>query len=410
MGVIVVASLSFAAPSFAAAPGCGFLGLQPCPTQPPPPPPPATDDGPLPISNNPYDLQPFEPPVAGQPLYPRPNGHLYFGLTDYALSEGTANVDEIGGIMEALGGSFVRLTLYWPGVETAKDRYDWGRYDSQYRYFVKHGIRPMWTILYTPKFAAAPGTHCTGPNEIYCDVEAAGTPEAQAELTQFGHDLAERYPLAAGFEYRNEPDLDSYRKCSTDASWVARPEIYARNLVAFADGVHSGNTSARVLGGALSSCESGIRFTAYLDRMLAAGAADGMDALSWHPYDETPYGTAFAKNFQAVADTLRAHGVEDMRLVAGESGFHGIESLQSSRMSAQFGRVDSLDSSLALVDQYDMFAGFVDVEMNDADIRAYGWVKRKRRNKFDAKAVYCEFRNKLGFQRPLPSYMRGCLT
>jgi hypothetical protein len=412
VGVIaVVAALCCAAPSFASGGGCGLLGLRPCPPAPPPSettPAPTERDGALVVADNPHGLESLEAPVAGQPLYPRQEGHLYFGLGDLGLADGTATADEVGGVLEALGASFVRLPLYWPGVEKQPGKYSWSVYDAQYQAFVKHGLRPLWTVFQTPRFAVASGAHCSGPQGNHCEAEPAATTEAQGRLREFGRALAARYPLAAGFEYRNEPDLDRNRKCSYDSSWLIPPDVYARDLVTFAKGVHSGRPTGRVLGGALTTCDRGPRFTAYLGRMLSAGAADGMDALSWHPYDETESGKGFAQVFTKLADALRAHHATGLRLVAGEVGFQGKEPAQAQRMADQYGRLDGGDQGLALVDHYDLFAGFVDFETKASATRRYGWVKRKTGGSFEAKDVFCAFRERLQRERPFPQYLRGC--
>jgi hypothetical protein len=154
----------------------------------------------------------------------------------------------------------------------------------------------------------------------------------------------------------------------------------------------------------------GHRLYGYLDAMLAAGAADSMDALSWHPYDNSAGFTVFEPEVDGIAATLRVAGHADMRIVAGEVGSAAPDNAQSNRLTSEYTRLDARDSRLDLVGNYDMFAGFVDVEKtNPPAERAYGWVTQKNwLGKFQAKRVFCDFRDLLGFGRPVPKYVLNC--
>ena len=385
---------------------CGFLGLQRCPQ-----PPPATKveaDGSLAVVENPHGLEALPASEQGEPLYPRPDGHLYFGMTDNALDEGTATVEELAGMVEALGGSFVRIGLPWPSVEYQRDSYTWSHLDSQYLSFVRHGVRPLWVIFYTPRFAAPEGAPCGGRSHYYCDSEPAPTTDALGELEEFGHALARRYPLAAGFEYRNEPNLDKHKICSGDPSWHIPPDVYTRGLLTFASGVHAARPDLRVLGGALSSCSYWNRGTRYLEEMLDAGAQEGMDGLSVH-FSGGADGN-LGPEMEEFSSVLRDRDETDIRMVAGEVGYNGADSVQASRLWSQYYALNIQDPSLDLSANYDMFSGFVAVERKDKAPRSFGWVRRKDLfGQFQAKEVFCDFRRVLGAGRPLPSYVRNCM-
>ena len=386
---------------------CGLLGLWPCPAQPQAPQ--VNPDGSLAVGSNPYGLEALPQHESGEPLYPQA-GHIYFGMTDNAIGEGTATIGEVASMVGSLGGSFVRSSLYWPSAEYARDAYTWSQYDSEYLTFIRQGLRPLWTVLYTPKFAAAPDATCTGRGGHYCDAEPAATADAQSELEEFGHDLAERYPLAAGFEYRNEPNLDKNKMCSADESWRVEPDAYSRDLKAFADGIRSARPEMRVLGGSLASCSQWGRGARYLSEMLDADAQDGMDGLSVHLSGGSGAHGGLVYEMDELADVLRKHHEADMRIMAGEMGFNGADSTQADRLKAGFNAINTRDPALELVENYDMFAGFVLVEHKDKGSRAFGWVRQKDMfGKFQAKQVFCEFRRLLGAGRPLPSNFRNCL-
>jgi hypothetical protein len=407
--LLIVCAGGLALPSASLA-SCGLLGLWSCPQQDQPPSDPVNADGSLKVDSNPYNLAPLPVRAQGDPLYPREYDHLYFGLTDHAADEGSITFDEVAGLAEAEGASLVRLGLYWPSAESQRGRYTWSHFDMEYRTFIAHGLRPYWTIYFTPRWAAPAGAYCSGASKNYCDGEPV-TREMLTELTTFGHNLARRYPLAAGFEYRNEPNLDARGKCTDDPSWEVAPEVYTRALLAFASGVHDGNPAGRVLGGSLSNCGWWDRFTKYLDAMLSHGAADGVDGISWHPYDETSDFRWFRGGLNDFAAVLRAHGADAMRLVASEVGYGtGSDAGESQRLRDEYMLLNTRDSSLDLVDNYDAFVGFAAVATDDKAMRPYGWVGRKDMfHKYPAKRVYCDFRDLLGLGRPLPSYVRDCM-
>jgi hypothetical protein len=405
--VVIAAGLAAPSASFAS---CGLLGLFPCPPpqDPPAPSTPINEDGSLRVNSNPYALEPLPPVEPGGPLYPRDYGHLYFGLTDNAGDEGSVTYDQVAAVVASIGGSFVRLGLWWPSAEYSRDHYTWSRYDGEYRALVAHGLRPYWTIFSTPRWAAPPGATCAGHQSNYCSSEPT-THDGLLELERFGEHLATRYPLAAGFEYRNEPNLDANGKCTDDPSWSVPPDEYTDSLIAFARGVHAARPAMRVLGGDLSSCHWGDRAPRYLDAMLTNGAATEMDGISWHPGDVSDDFHRFRDAINEVAAVLRAHDVADMRIVASEVGYAAKEDRQSERLKTEYMLINAQDSSLDLVGNYDAFTGFTDVATNDQNIRPYGWVGRKDWfNKYPPHEVFCDFRDLLGLARPLPSFMHNC--
>jgi hypothetical protein len=404
--LLALVALALALPAASQA-SCGFLGLFPCPG--PPQSAAVNPDGSLEVTSNPYDLEALPSRTAEEPLYPRLGGHMYFGIADNGVDEGTASVEEVASMAESLGASFVRINLYWPSAEYQRDAYTWQSYDQEYLTFIRHGVRPLWAILHTPGFAAGTDASCTGRADHYCYSEPENTPDALGELEEFGHDLATRYPLAAGFEYRNEPNLDTTGKCPEDDSWRIPPADYSRNLLRFAEGIRSADPDMRVLGGALAGCREAHGFADYLSAMLDADAYEGMDGLSVHLAGGMGAHGGLGPELSELAAVLRAHDEEDMRVVAGEMGYNGAEATQTQWLQGEYNALNTQDPALELVDNYDMFAGFVLVERKDKGPRNFGWVKRKFFGQFQAKQVFCDFRALLGAGRPLPSNVRNCL-
>ena len=388
-------------------------------------------DGSLVVSTN---LEPLPPVLAGTPIYPTVNRgsrhYVAFGLNNNLLAENPPLVitpAQVAGIAKAAGASFVRLDMIWPNAEPTENNFQWTFTDDRYSALVAQDIRPMFVVNRTPNWAVGPDkSSCSGtaygvPN-LYCSREpdAAHLPG----LTTFAAELARRYPLAAGFEYRNEPNLAPVASPTAPAGtcaspdpggWYVDPTLYVTDLQAFSTGVWSTRADMRVWGGALSNCLD--RDTTYAAAMLDAGAASWMTALSWHPYDYAPTNiNDYEAQLSDMYSTIGAHGHPDLRLVAGEVGalLNGgnpccfNQSEQSTHLQAQYTAIGQ-DSALADHRPYEAFVGFNDAA-DPAVGNGYGWLGPKNAlNKWPARRVYCDWRTLLGVTTPLPSYVLNCL-
>lgn len=377
----------------------------PTPTPAPAPTTPVNPDGSL-IVNNPYDLQPLPPVAGGAPIYPRARGRVYFGVNDNSLwhvnLEGQrsdlATPDQVGAIAAGVGASFVRLELTWPRIEPYNqtvDKWRWDSADSAYRGLIARGVRPLWVIIATPSFAvtAAEQNTCDG---VVCDAEPDPAHPEYAE--QFGAELARRYPLAAGFEVRNEPNLPC------DGTYQLAPGRLAATLKAFSRGARSTRPDMRILGGALAGCGGRPQYPAdYAHQLIANyGVAPYISALSFHPYDQSSTMKYFTPIVTALENQLVADGHPELRLVISEVGASTLNfplaEDRSQRYQDEFWRTDQ-DSRI------DGFVAFNTIETGNH----YGWLaKQDSVGKFQARRPYCDFRQIMMVTQPLPYFVRDC--
>jgi hypothetical protein len=251
-----------------AAAACGGL-LNPCP------PPPLNADGSLRVSS---PLAPLPAPVAGEPLYPR-GAHVQVGFNDLARDTGKTfgNTVNVAKLTLAIGGTVTRSAIDWGKAQPSPTGgYVWQLWDDMYRGLVENGVRPLFVIAGSPRWAASDLTACTsrntgcttGPQPLYVDAYAA-----------FAAAVARRYPLAAAVEIWNEPNFHGSSKHPD-------PDAYATLLQRSYAAVKRARPAMRVLGGALgsgTSWESGplegddIPMYDFLKAIEDAGAGDSMD-------------------------------------------------------------------------------------------------------------------------------------
>src|SRR6185436_16468343 len=295
-----------------------------------PPNTPTDDHGALILINPPAAASvsaPLGRPDAGQPLYERDvHGHLPIGFNDGAIQGRLASAPTVARITADVNGVMVRENFEWKEVEAIPGCYHWDEYDGYYHFFVANGVRPIWVLVGTPRWANLAGA------------PALPFPPDNAHIASYAAmaaAIAKRYPLSAAIEVWNEPNLNKY--------WFpSNPAVYAHLLTATYDAVKAANPAMRVLGGALSVSSStcttpvslptcrGYSPQAFLRDMLADPTYGGaifhkMDALSLHPYpitvpDNQGLGNFFAPMFQHIAEVLEDAGAPPVRIVVDELG------------------------------------------------------------------------------------------
>jgi hypothetical protein len=378
---------------------------------------PTAEDGALILTNPPAAASVSKPlglPVADQPLYDRDiHGHLPIGFNDGAIQGGLASAPTVARITADMNGVMVRENFVWSKSEQIPGCYQWDTYDGYYHYFVANGVRPIWVLVGTPRWA----------NPIDCARPflqgACPFPPDEAHIADYAAiaaAIAKRYPLSAAIEVWNEPNLNSY--------WNRpNPSVYDHLLTVTYNAVKAANPAMRVLGGVLSvsgldDCSTstlgslnpcyGFKPETFLKEMLAdptygAEILRKMDGLSLHPYpitepDDQGLGDSFVAMFSRIGKVLEDARAQGVRIVVDELGAslkHGFtEETQCTTLVLHYDQLDKASPDIALSGQVDAVLFDVDVEGGDG----YGFVTPSEANstssiyRFNPRLVYGEFR------------------
>jgi hypothetical protein len=388
-----------------------------------------------PAGGNPYNLQPLANSLTSStPLWPRARGYKPYGFNAAAAERhGTTIADEVY-LHEQMGATVARIGADWGGIQYYPNAdaggrpWDYASYiDQKYLAYVKAGIRPMLVLTRTPRRYTSRQSTRAGSNAPGCGTSdacwAAPRPEEAGRLLTFAADLAKRYPLAAGIEFWNEPNLAN-PFWGTDAP---NPEYYATLLNVVHDAVKSVRPDMPVIAGALTSSDSDATQNGYgvlsvrtfLRRMLTAGAQLNMDAVSLHPYlGANAANEVLAQRMkQAQQQVVNAYAdagkTMSERLVLTETGASTTEGFteqrQSDWLSYQYWMMDQGSSVVPLSDRTDaMFihetVEYPDPPYGNAWLAGYGFNRVKNgAGLFVPKKAFCTFRTLFGGFGTCPS-------
>ena len=185
-------------------------------------------------------------------------------------------------VIKAAGARWVRFDVAWVDVQFGGRTYwAWGRYDRVIDAILAHGMQPIGTIAYTPRWARP--ADCTWSDKC--------APANLDDYADFAAAVAARYAPqgARHWELWNEPNI---------TMWLPAPdpERYALLLALAYPRIKEANPDAVVISAGLAPYAAWGDGTAttmnpltFIDRMYRAGAAGAFDVLGFHPYN-FPYG------------------------------------------------------------------------------------------------------------------------
>lgn len=313
--VSAAAALALGAVPARAAWDCGAVLQAPCP-----PSDAAAADGSLPARS---PLQPLPAPAAGDTggrLFTRVAGHLPVGFNESSVDSGLASPGEAAALAQGIGGTIERIPLNWAFTQAVRGGpYDWRPWDARYRAYVAAGIRPIWAIAASPRWAVDSGDWGACANRqdrgLQSQQECLAGPADTQAYAAFAAAVARRYPLSAAVEVWNEPNLAEYWRDPD-------PHAYAALASTATAAVRQANPAMRVLVGALATAPStdvdGFAFRDFVSVLRGSGLLGRADGLSFHPYPQTPGAEAFVRAFRDARDALA--GGPPVRLVADEVG------------------------------------------------------------------------------------------
>ena len=284
--------------------------------------------------------------------------------------------------------------------------------------YIREGIRPILTIARTPRRFTLNAATRANSNVVGCGTsDACWNPPRPRELRRlatFAKDLARRYPLAAGIELWNEPNI-------SNPFWGGEPldpEYFVRMLSTVHRAVKGVRPAMPVIAGGIANHGESfdddqgyevMSLREFLAGMLDAGAQPYMDAVSFHPYlgSFSTASDALGKSEKLIEEAYADAGKPTSeRLVATEFGASTTDGYsqaqQRDHLVAQFEAWDTNSSSVPLSDRVD--AAFVHEAVENPQPQAgnawqsgFGLTRVKdARGRFATKKTYCAFRTMFG--------------
>jgi hypothetical protein len=211
----------------------------------------------------------------------------------------------------------------WSQVEGTRGQYDWGAlaaFDQNVQRLRAAGIEPIGIIQRSPTWAQSiPGRFCSPPK-----------PEHVADFAKFASALAQRYSRGDlqvhYWEIWNEPDHSRGVTDDAGAGCWGNTKLtdngggyYGEVLKQIYPAIKAGNPQAMVFGGALASFyPDDTTSLAFLRGMLASGAGNSFDALSFHAYGEWSASDLLVYKTTRFRKVLREYNLPHKPLVATE--------------------------------------------------------------------------------------------
>lgn len=252
----------------------------------------------------------FPPPPLGPLLEPASAAEpMLFGFNEYP----TAASDEL---QSSLNAPVRRMLAGWNVIQPDPATWDWAATDALYEQVVSDGLRPLVVAV------AAPCWTVEGRPCYWWDWNPPD-PSHEADWAEFLRRLTARYPEAIGIEIWNEPNLSHLFAGGANA------ERYTELLNIAYTAVKSVDSSMPVIGGSLAGAPGGenpggIGDHTFLERMLANGAGEHMDAIGVHAYPATVSATWDVAAARATIGRIReirgAAGYSSMPIWVTESG------------------------------------------------------------------------------------------
>ncbi len=212
--------------------------------------------------------------------------------------------------------------LMWADVERVRGVYQWeaaASLEANIERLRSAGVEPTVVIQHTPAWAQrGPGARCSPPR-----------PDAVADFARFVRAAAARYPQVKFWEIWNEPDFTAEQAddsdgfgCWADASLPHYGgEYYGQVLKQVYPAVKAANPNAFVLGGALAYDWPNNQVSlGFLEGILASGAGNAMDALSFHAYGDYGASDLLLNKATNLRRTLARYGLANKPLFATEIG------------------------------------------------------------------------------------------
>lgn len=207
-------------------------------------------------------------------------------LADLPAAERRARLVSLAGA----GYGWLRHRIDWARLEPQPGQYDWAATDALIADIAAAGLAPLVVLDGSPAWARAPGDRAPADNPL-------APPADPAAFARFAAAFAVRYGDQVRFyQIWDEPNVAPHW-----GSRLIEPVAYARLLAAASGAIRAADRDAQIVAAALApTVDRGhvaIDEVYFLQRMVAAGAADAFDIVAVQPFG---FGHGPAQNVQAV--------------------------------------------------------------------------------------------------------------
>lgn len=241
------------------------------------------------------------------------NAAPLFGFNDMMPAWGMIDPATNASLAKSAGANTSLITVNWREAQPAPGTLRLSTYDAVYNASIAKGIKPVFSILFSPSWTWSSGVSCSG------DCRYPPAPEHYADWRAFVTTLVKRYPLLAGIQVWNEPNFASFWHGGVD------PVRYTALVKEAYKAVKAVKPTMPVLAGALTNYGSNDKSTYmpqadFLKAMYAAGLKGNADGLSIHPYPDDIDPWAFYKSLSEVRDIRDSAGAGTTKLWVTEVG------------------------------------------------------------------------------------------
>jgi O-antigen ligase len=225
-------------------------------------------------------------------------GLPFAGINVDPLAVGAGQRQKTLSALRRAGFDWVRLRFDWGTLEPQPGVYDWAAADAWIDDIVDAGLVPLVVLDGSPAGARAEQDRAPSDNTL-------APPADPQDMARFAAAFAARYaPKVRYYQVWDEPNIAPH----WGNHWI-EPVAYAQLLKAVAPAIRAADPDAVIAAAALAPTadrgHTAIDEIYFLQRMVAAGAADSFDAVAIQPFG-FGYAPGNARQLPSVLDFQRA--------------------------------------------------------------------------------------------------------
>jgi hypothetical protein len=214
--------------------------------------------------------------LASAALAPAADAAPWFGFNDGSVAFNQLTPSASASLAKSAGSTADNIVVSWRDVEPTQGDLRWTVPDGVYNARVAKGIRPIFTVMYAPRWTWASDVSCSG------DCRYPPAPAYDGAWRSFITALAKRYPQLAGIQVWNEPNLTTFWQSATD------PVRYTDLVKQAKAGVAAAGAAIPVVAGAVANIRDGdsrgMHYRSFLKASYDAGLKGNADGIAVHPY------------------------------------------------------------------------------------------------------------------------------